>query len=208
MDTMEKVISVLVVEDHPLFRDALIKTIKRTGFSFGSFGEADTEHGAIELLSTQRWDLVILDLRLKNETSGIVVLKKITRLNPVPPAIVCSSSPHYQDEVKGLGAKGFIDKFASSDEIRDAIRSVLQGGAHFPDIPEENSKDGLTPREIQVLRLIALGHPSKMISKILKIAESTVEFHRGKLMRKTKSQNVADLTRYACLSGHVSDSAQ
>lgn len=159
--------------------------------------------------------VVIMDIDLRgSETTGIQATRKITSMNNDIKVIALSvweDGPHVK-AMMAAGASGYLSKACTSDELMDAIHTVMEGGFHFSKgiattVQEEfvnivrnasqSNPNDLRDRELEVLRLIALGDNTKAIASSLKISPKTVDAHRRKLMEKLGLHNVADLTKYA-----------
>jgi DNA-binding NarL/FixJ family response regulator len=213
-------VRVLVVDDHAVVREGLRHVLTATeGFSV--VGEAANATEALGLAETVRPDVVLLDLTMPG-ISGLEAAAELRRRASGARILVLSM--HEQDEyvlaaVRG-GADGYILKDASPAELRAAIRTVGAGGEYFSpavarrltaavrgDVATESPRDRLqrlTPREREVLALVATGNTNREIAARLGISPRTVESHRESLMKKLALRTVADLTRFALQAGLLS----
>jgi two-component system, NarL family, invasion response regulator UvrY len=206
-------IGILMVEDHELLRQGAAQLL-RGALGDVDIGEARTATQAEECLARGPWDLVILDLHLPDR-SGLELLADLQRERPEQKVLVLSASS--EEEVAArclrLGARGFVTKASAATELLVAVRAVLGGGRHVsasladlrgrelggtePAPPHEV----LSPRELQVLRLIARGLTLREIGGELRLSEKTVATYRARIAEKLSISRVADLTRYALRHG-------
>jgi RNA polymerase sigma factor (sigma-70 family) len=210
---------VLVVDDHAIVREGLRNVLSATE-GFAVVGEAGTGADALALAEAQRPDVVLLDLTMPG-MSGLAVAAELRRR--VPDARILVLSMHEQDEyvlaaVRG-GAHGYVLKDTGPAELRAAIRAVHAGDGYFsPAVASRLSAavrdevateaphqrlERLTPREREVLALVAAGNTNRAIAAHLGISPRTVESHRESLMKKLSLRSVADLTRFAVQAGLV-----
>lgn len=175
---------------------------------------------AQRMVETLRPDLVLLDLAMPG-VSGMEALRNMRKRNPQVRVIVLTvhKSDEYIHESLRAGANGYLLKESTQAELRTAIRSVLHGKMYLsPDVSEKvingylgmegsygvsHSRDTLTTREREVLKLIAECNTNKQISDYLCISIKTVEKHRANLMKKLGMRNAAALTTYAIEKGLV-----
>jgi DNA-binding NarL/FixJ family response regulator len=188
---------------------------------FSVVGEAANATEALVLAETVRPDVVLLDLTMP----GMSGLEAAAELRRASGARILVLSMHEQDEyvlaaVRG-GADGYILKDASPAELRAAIRLVRAGGEYFSpavarrltaavrgEVATESPRgrlQRLTPREREVLTLVATGHTNREIAAHLGISPRTVESHRESLMKKLSLRTVADLTRFALHAGLIAN---
>lgn len=183
-------------------------------------GEAGDGIEAIDLVRNTRPDLVLLDLSLPR-MSGISVMKEIKREMPKTRilALTIHESDQFVLEAFEAGTNGYCIKDASREELMVAIDSVLQGNPYISpgisdqvidgylvsqqDTREESAWDSVTPREREVLKLLAEGYTNKEIGDLLHISIKTVEKHRSNIINKLDLHNVAQLTLFAVEKGLV-----
>jgi DNA-binding NarL/FixJ family response regulator len=189
---------ILIVDDHPLFVEALQRAIA------GAFPETIT-HAAIsidaaksELGSGIPFDVVLLDLALPG-VRGFDGLLELRTLYPRPPIVVVSAleDPRIVQDVMRYGAAGFVSKSADRSEIAVAIRDVMEGsltlpkGYRPPEVPASETRNDvvrrlrtLTPKQLSVLKMLRQGLLNKQIAHELQIEETTVKAHVSEILRK------------------------
>ena len=179
---MNAPIRVLIVDDHPVVRAGLVSLL-RNETVLKVIGSAHCAEEALSLLDEFAIDLILLDLRMP-KISGIDLLNTLKK-RANPPAVVVLSSYEYPNEIrlaiKG-GARGYLSKDASRAEIVAAITAVSAGGKYFPasiaaGIAERESQSNLSPREIEILQMVAKGLTNKEIGRVLRISHFTVRNH-------------------------------
>jgi two-component system NarL family response regulator len=192
-------IRILVVEDHQVVRQGLVALIK-TVAGMSVVGEASDGAQAVALFRQHQPDVTIMDLRLPVMT-GVEAITEIRRDFPAARVIVLTTFDGDEDIYRALqaGARGYLLKDMSSDELMDAIRTVHAGRSRFPAavaqrLADRVSGSDLTPRELDVLKLIVAGKSNKEIGRELVIAEATVKTHINSLLSKL---GVSDRTQAA-----------
>ena len=221
VDTMnaKKKHRILIAEDHTLFRQGL-KALLSLEDDFEVVGEAGDGHQAIQRAKELEPDLILLDLSMPR-VDGMTAIKEIKRSSPEAKILVLTvhkTEEHVLETLKS-GATGYILKDASHEEFLLAMRSVLEAKQYLsPDISARivegylNGRESgeptspwksLTPRERQVLKLIAEGYKSKDIGQFLCISEKTVAKHRSNIMNKLDLHSASELTAYAIKRGLV-----
>lgn len=198
---------VLIVDDHPLFLEALQRAIA-TAFPEASTVEATSIDAAkMELQKRGAFDIVLLDLALPG-TRGFDGLLELRTLYPKIPIVVVSAleDPRIVHDVMGYGAAGFISKSASRDEIGNSLKEVMDGSLTLPKgyrALDPQSSTGvrqdfvtrlqtLTPKQLSVLKMLRQGLLNKQIAHELQIEETTVKAHVSEILRKL---NVASRTQ-------------
>jgi DNA-binding NarL/FixJ family response regulator len=209
--------TILLVDDHQIMRDGLRALLEATG-EFQVVGEAETGGQAVAAAARTRPHLVVMDLSLPG-MDGIEATVELLRESPQSKVVILSM---YDDETSVVqamrsGARGFVIKKASHADLLAALRTVARGGTYLsPEVSDkflECVRKGdfrrrsssvlsvLTPREAQVMRLIAEGKTSKEIAVMLDLSLETVRGYRKTLMRKLNVNNVAALTQIAIAEG-------
>jgi two-component system NarL family response regulator len=195
---MSTPIRILVVDDHQVVRQGLVALIKTVGMNV--IGEASDGKQAVALFRQHEPDITIMDLRLPVMT-GVEAITEIRRDFPAARIIVLTTFDGDEDIYRALqaGARGYLLKDMSGDELMDAIRTVHAGRSRFPPavaqrLADRVSGSDLTPRELDVLKLIVAGKSNKEIGRELSIAEATVKTHINSLLSKL---GVSDRTQAA-----------
>jgi DNA-binding NarL/FixJ family response regulator len=206
-------IRMLIVDDHAIVRRGL-KEILADEYPEAAFSEAEDSRTALQELQRQEWDLVLLDINLPGR-DGLDLLEEIRRLRPRTRVLVVSAYPEKEFAARSfkLGAVGYLSKSQASEELATAVKKILAGGKYVTaslaerlvdDLGAKTSRaphETLSPRELQVLRMIAVGKTVKEIAAELALSEKTIGTYRARIAEKTGlSTNVA-LTRYALQHG-------
>jgi DNA-binding NarL/FixJ family response regulator len=213
-------ISVMVVDDHPLWRDGVARDLNERGFSV--LATAGDMESAVRIARTVRPDVVLMDLNLGNG-SGVDAIIGIVRDLPGTRVLVLSASGAHEDVLEAVkaGASGYLVKSASVEELVDAVRRTAAGDAVFTSglaglvlgefrrmstTPEDGVRTpALTDRETDVLRLVAKGLTARQIADRLVISHRTVESHVQSTLRKLQLHNRVELARYAIEHGLDAD---
>jgi DNA-binding NarL/FixJ family response regulator len=190
----------LIVDDHPLFREALQAAVRMVHADAEVF-EATSIEGAIDVADAHKdLDLALLDLSLPG-TTGFGGLVRFRSAHPKLPVVVVSGheEPDLMAEAMSLGIAGYIPKSTSRRELSDAIAEVLNGSVYVPPemraklaerAPETEQKQilkklrTLTPQQLLVLEMISSGLQNKQIAYDLKLAETTVKAHVSEILRQ------------------------
>ncbi len=202
----------LVVDDHPLFRDALTLAIRSTRPA-AAIKEASSINVAKELMSHgERFDLVLLDLSMPG-VAGFEGFLELRSLDPKQPIVIVSAleDSRIVHEAVTLGAAGFIPKSARKAELADAIETVMQGNLTLPKTYEPPARDAtgnseigarlssLTPQQLRVLSMLRQGLLNKQIAHELGVGETTVKAHVSEILRKldvaSRTQAVIEVSR-------------
>lgn len=203
-------VRVFIVDDHDLFRAGVRSELPS---DLEVVGEASEVAPAVEMILERVPDVVLLDVHLPGG-GGVEVLRGVLSKSEVPVFLALSASDAADDVVSVVraGARGYITKTASPEEVAAAIRTVAAGDAvfsprlagfvldAFSTIPVgqvDPELDTLTDREREVLRLIARGYTYREVGEDLYISIKTVETHVSKVLRKLQLSNRNELTRWA-----------
>jgi DNA-binding NarL/FixJ family response regulator len=191
--TLPDHLSLLLVDDHRIFLDGLSMALASLCPDM-QIRTAESAAAAEVCLKLTTFDLILLDLRLPDIT-GLELLQSWQQQGRMTPVAILSASDSNLDAQAALtaGALGFIPKSANSDELRQAVTRVLLGET-LP-APQSGDKSQLTPRQMEILQLLAEGLPNKSISRQLGVSEDTVKTHLKSLF-----QEFAVHTRTACVS--------
>ncbi len=210
-------IRIAVVDDHEMFRAGVIATLQP---DFDIVGQAGDVEGAIEMIAQIKPDVVLLDVHVPGGAGGGGT-EILTRSHPLSPdsvflALSVSDSPQDVGSVIRAGARGYVTKTITGDDLASSIRQVHEGYAVFsPKLagfvlsafqsggiaPEgeihDDELDRLSAREQEVMRLIARGYTYKEVAAELFISVKTVETHVSAVLRKLQLSNRTELTRWA-----------
>jgi DNA-binding NarL/FixJ family response regulator len=202
----------LIVDDHPIVRAGLRRLLAADPSI--EITEATTGQEAIGLVREGRPDIVILDLQLPG-ISGMEVLARLKADNANARIVVVSmyDNPAYVARVLQVGARGYVSKNAPPEQILEAIRRVAAGGTYIDhetaqelafwnvSAPSEDSLKQLSPRDIEILRLLADGNSLVEIAESLSLSYKTVANHCTQLRAKLAAPRMADLIRVAIAAG-------
>jgi two-component system response regulator NreC len=208
---MEK-IRLLLVDDHTILREGM-RTLLESQPDFEVVGEAENGRAALALTRQLAPDIVLMDLAMPL-LNGLEATEQIRRAHRCVRVLILTmhENEEYIRRALAAGASGYLLKDTSSTELFSAIRAVQRGESilspavtrlviedylRWGDIRPEDSSNGLTQREREVLQLIAEGYTNKEIAEILCIALKTVQAHRANLMSKLDLHDRAELIKYA-----------
>ena len=216
MTEPEATIRVMVVDDHPLWRDAVERDLAAAGLDVVAV--AADGRGALARFPAARPDVVVLDLQLP-APDGVEVTAEMVRQDPSVRVLILSASGEQSDVLAAVkaGATGYLVKSASSEELLSAVRRVAQGDPVFTaglaglvlgefqrmsDAPTSDPADQrLTERETEVLKMVAKGLSYRQIAERLVLSHRTVQNHVQNTLRKLQMHNRVELTRYAIERG-------
>src|SRR4051812_29131524 len=200
---------VLIADDHALMRKGLKETLEEELGDI-TFGEAENSAQVLQLVTEQKWDLVLLDINMEGR-SGLDALADIRAIQPKLPVLILSMYPEQDFAVRALkaGASGYISKRLASEELVNAVKKVFTGGRYITAavaeqlaaaMAREDQPDPhqiLSNREFQILQMIASGKSLKEIASELGISVKTVGTYHGRLLSKMNMSTDIELTRYA-----------
>lgn len=213
--------NILIIDDHPLFREGL-KTIVERDKRFKVVGEAGNGRQGLKMARQLKPDLSVVDISLP-DINGVQVATEMRSYLPETKIMIVSmhSKIDYIAEAFQAGATGYVAKDSASDRLIQGIESVLKG-EYFLDssvshqvveklmkFPVKDAKitdadyGSLTPREQEVMRLLAEGSTPKEIADKLCISPKTVENHRANIMKKLGIHSTMELVRYAARLGLI-----
>jgi two-component system, NarL family, invasion response regulator UvrY len=202
-------LKILLTDDHVVVRQGL-KLILQDHFKRAHFGEARNAQEAIDSVSRNGWDVVVLDINMPGR-GGLETLKEIKRVKPKLPVLILSMNPEDQFAVRMLkaGAAGYLTKESAGNELVGAIEKVVNGGRYIsPSLAERMASyldmdvhkaphERLSDREFLILRMIASGKTVSQIGRELSLSVKTISTYRTRLLQKMDMKNNAELTHYA-----------
>ncbi len=214
-----KTFRIVLADDHALVRAGIRELVQKLP-GVEVVAEASNGRQALEIVQAQMPDLVLLDIGMK-ELNGLEVAERITREHPGVKALILSMHANEEYVLRALraGASGYMLKDSAITELKLAIEAVLAGKTYLsPAISRnvidsylnrtaaparKNSLDLLTPRQREILQLIAEGNSTKEIAANLNLSAKTVETHRAQLMERLDIYDVASLVRFAIREGLI-----
>jgi DNA-binding NarL/FixJ family response regulator len=206
-------IRILLADDHAVVRDGLRALLDRQT-DFAVIAEASDGHECLELAEKHSPDVVIMDVAMPR-MNGIEATRRILAAKPSIAVVILSMHHDESYVLQSLkaGAKGYLLKDSAREDVLDAIRSVAQGRpflsrkvsrmlqedyvSQLQSKGLDDSYELLTDREREILQLLAEGRANKEVATILNISPTTVETHRGHILRKLSLHGTADLILYA-----------
>ena len=206
-------VQVLLADDHQIVRDGMKVFLEREGYKVN----ADAQNGqeAVRLALKLQPDVVVLDISMPI-LNGLDAAREILHNAPNTKAILLSMHDESKYVLEGLrvGVKGFVTKTHAAEDLVQAIRKALQGVTYVsPELSQsvfdaiqsktDELQDPLTPRERQVLQLVAEGKTTKETANLLNISAKTAETHRARIMEKLDIHETAGLVRYAIRRGLI-----
>ncbi|BFU96072.1 MAG: DNA-binding response regulator [Nitrospira sp.] len=210
-------IRVLLADDHRLMRAglrALLKSLELVQV----VAEAGNGHEALQLAEQHRPDIVIMDIGMP-ELNGLEAAARMVKLAPAPRIIILSmhANEEYVRRALQAGAAGYLLKGADPAELELAIKAVMRGETYLapavskqvvqnylhPEGVTTSPVQELTPRQREVLQLVAEGHSTKDIAQKLNLSVKTVDTHRTELMQRLDIHDIAGLVRYAIRIGLI-----
>jgi two-component system, NarL family, response regulator NreC len=205
-------ITIILADDHEIVRDGLRRIIEAEG-DMKVVAEAGDAETARRRASGLKPSVLVLDLNMPGEPS-LASIPKIHEGSPDTAVVVLTmqDDPAFAKEAFRLGATAFVLKHAAGSELVDAIRAATRGetyinpllGARLAAAPE-GPPGGLTPREVEVLRLVAGGYTNPEIAEQLVISIRTVETHRAAIHRKLQTTSRAEVVAFAREHGLTDD---
>lgn len=215
----ERPLRVMVVDDHPMWREAVARDLTEAGLDVVATAGDGAE--ALRRLPAARPDVVVLDLQMP-ALGGVETTRQVVGGHPGTRVLVLTASGEQADVLEAVkaGATGYLVKSASSAELLDAVRRTARGEAVFtpglaglvlgefrrmasaaPRDEPEGVTPRLTERETEILRLVAKGLSSRQIAERLVISHRTVQNHTQNVLTKLQLHNRVELTRYAIEQG-------
>jgi DNA-binding NarL/FixJ family response regulator len=204
---------ILVADDHPLFREGLVQLINRER-DLVCCGQADNPAAVQTAVAKEKPDLLVLDLRLKHG-DGIEFIKSLTRQFSALPILVLSQHDEmlYAERALRAGARGYVMKEEATDDVLNAIHSILKGELHVSrkmsvvalhklvagpaPVQGGGRVERLTDRELQIFQMLGAGLGTRRIAAELHLSFKTVETHRENIKHKMGLRDAASLVRAA-----------
>jgi DNA-binding NarL/FixJ family response regulator len=209
---------ILMADDHSIVLAGLKKLVEAEGEVVGTVEDG---RALVEEAQKLRPDIILLDISMPL-LNGLDAARQLTKLVPESKLIFLTmhAAPTYATEAFKAGASGYIIKRSAATELKQAIQAVMRGQHYMTPLitkdvlaatlypPEGQTRKRpvatLTPRQREVLQLIAEGKGTKAIASILNISVKTVEFHKFRIMGELDLHSTAELTKYAVSEGLVS----
>lgn len=218
-----KPITVLLAEDHIIVREGLLALLKQES-TIRVIGEADNGRMAVEMTAKLKPDVIVMDIAMPL-LNGLEATRQILRAAPETKILILTAhgDDGYVEKAMALGASGFLIKQSNAHELASAVKDVHSGKVFFSATiskrrlhnrrmaeatgrePTPNAAR-LSPREMEVLQLIAEGKANKQTADELNISIKTVEKHRQRVMEKLNIHDTAGLTRHAIATGVIESS--
>jgi two-component system response regulator NreC len=202
---------VLLADDHQIVRQGLRGLLEKAGHVV--VGEAADGHEALKLARNLTPDIAVLDLSMPL-LNGLDTAREMRRVSPAIKTILLTmyTDKGYVLRALKVGAKGYVLKTQAADDLIRAIREISRGEVYLsPGVSAsvvdayldktDVGADPLTPRERQILQLIAEGNTTKQVGRLLEISFKTAESHRNNIMKKLNIHDIAGLVRYAIQKG-------
>jgi DNA-binding NarL/FixJ family response regulator len=209
-------IRIVIADDHEIVRQGLKSLLENDGCEV--VGEYASGREAVEGVKNARPDVAVMDISMP-DLNGVEATQQISKQHPDTKVIVLTmhDSEELARKVLEAGARGYVLKSDAARDLANAVRSVVQGQPFFsgrisemllrgylnhPNQPQETAIPSLTPREREVVQLLAEGKSSKEVASVLGTSPATVETQRAKIMQKLDLHSVTDLVRYA-IRNHI-----
>jgi two-component system response regulator NreC len=210
-DSSDGLIRIVLADDHPVVRSGL-RLLLDSETDFEVVAEAGNVESAVRYVRGHHPDVLVLDLNMPGSPS----LDAIPALREQAPdtqivVLTMQQEPAFAREALSAGALGYVLKDAADDELVEAVRRAAVGesylnprlGARIASEPPPGPRDDLSDREVDVLRLIALGHTNVEIAERLFLSVRTVETHRSHIQQKLRLSTRAELVGYALERGLI-----
>jgi DNA-binding NarL/FixJ family response regulator len=209
--TTPAILRIVIVDDHAVVRRG-VRALLESQPGWEVSAEGTTGREAVELVKRLRPHIIVMDLSLP-ELNGLEATRQIVKESPQTEVLVLTMhhSEQLAREVLQAGARGYVLKSDADDSLIAAVESlrqhkpfltstvtefVLDGYMRGGD-PREDASEGVTPREREIIQLLAEGGSNKEVASTLGVSVKTIEAHRANIMRKLRLRSISDLVRYA-----------
>ena len=208
----------LLADDHMLLLDGYRKLLEP---EFELVGAVENGRALLEVAPRLKPDVILMDISMPL-LNGIDATRRLRKIVPKAKVLIVTmhADPDYVAEALRAGASGYLLKRSAASELVSAIHEVLEGGRYLTPLitgqaldwlrksegqsaAGRDTKSVLSPRQREVLQLVAEGRTAKEIAALLRISVKTVEFHKSRIMKELGVRSVAELTRYALRRGMV-----
>jgi len=209
-------ITIVLADDHAVVRSGLRMVLDREA-DFEVVSEAGDAEAALRTVLGHKPSVLVLDLNMPGEVTSLDAIPRVAEVSPETRVVVLTmqEDPEFARQALRAGAAAYVLKEAADDELVEAVRRVAAGGTYLnpslgvrlaaaPSQPA-GPPDDLTEREVEVLRLIALGHTNTEIADQLYLSVRTIESHRAHIQQKLGRTTRAELVRYALDHGFLTD---
>jgi DNA-binding NarL/FixJ family response regulator len=210
-------VGVLLADDHPLFRDGVASLLAARDYRV--LGQADNGAEAVKMADELQPDLILMDIRMPG-LNGLAATRLIKASHPEMRIVILTVSEEDADLFEAIksGAAGYLPKSLDSSQFFALLEAVMRGEVGLTpvladkilrefarsDMPEmSDAPDELTPREVEVLELVAQGSTNAEIAQTLGVSENTVKFHMKNILQKLHVRNRAEVVAYALRSGLI-----
>lgn len=201
-------ITIVVADDHAVVRSALSLLLEAEA-GFEVLDVAGDVESAVSAVATHRPDVLVLDLNMR-EGRSLHAVPRIHEASPETAVVMLTmeTDPAYARRAMREGVLGYVLKEAAEEELASAVQLAAQGSTYLqPELgarlasEDGDAADGLSDRELEILRLIALGHTNSEMAEQLYLSVRTVESHRARIQRKLRVRRRSELVRYALSRG-------
>ena len=203
---------ILIADDHAVVREGLKQILSQID-EIASITEAENGINVIDLALNQKFDLILLDISMPGK-SGFEILNYLKQIKPELPILIISVHPEnqYAKRVLKAGAAGYISKFASPEELKQAIITSIKGEKYISrELAQElamglmknkskNPAESLSNREFEVMRLIASGKTVSEIADEICLSIKTISTYRSRILSKMNFKNNAEITKYCIMN--------
>ncbi len=202
-------IRVVIADDHAIVRRGLVQIIAETP-DMELIGQAENGHELLALIGELKPDVVVMDINMPEKSGWDVMLQLKSEKNKIPVVVLSiSAKEDYALKFIQAGAAGYLSKASAPEQLVEAIRKVSQGGKFItPELAEQLAfqldqdvekapHERLSPREFQVMCLLASGKTVSVIADELALSVPTISTHRARILDKTGFKNNAEITNYA-----------